>query len=65
MTETDMREAVKELGIEVEVEKIEDADIRRQHGVRVTPTIRINGEIKSEGEYQNIDACKEILSEYL
>ena len=56
---------MKELGIEVEVEKIEDADIRRQHGVRVTPTIRINGEIKSEGEYQNIDACKEILSEYL
>ena len=59
-----MKEAVKDLGIDVEVEDIDQPDIRREHGVAVTPTVRVNGDIKLEGKMCDVDCCKEILAEY-
>ena len=50
---------------QVSIENIDDADIRREHGVAVTPTIRINGDIKIEGKTCDIDCCKKFLTEYL
>ncbi len=60
-----MKEAVKEMGIDVEVEDIDQPDIRREHGVAVTPTIRVNGDIKLEGKMCDVECCQEILAEYL
>lgn len=65
VTASFLNQAVKEMGIDVEVENIDQPDIRRKHGVAVTPTIRINGDIKMEGKMCNIECCKEILAEYL
>ncbi len=65
MTVVNLNKAVKELGLEIEVENIKDPDIGRQHNVNVYPTIRINEEIKSEGLFRDSKYCKEILREYL
>jgi hypothetical protein len=65
MTVANLKKAVKELGIEIEVENIKDPDVCRQHNVGVYPTIRINEEIKSEGVFRDPAYCKDILREYL
>lgn len=65
MTVANLKKAVKELGIEIDVENIDNPEIRRQHNVSVYPTIRINDDIKSEGVFRDLEYCKSILSEYL
>lgn len=65
VTAANLKKAVKEMKIGVEVEEIDQADIRRKHGIAVTPTIRINGDIKVQGKACDVERCKEFLNEYL
>lgn len=65
VTAANLRMAVKEMGLNIEVEEIDQAEIRRAHGIAITPTIRINGDIKTQGKAADVDRCKEFLSEYL
>ena len=41
--------AVAASGVEAEIEKIEDMDDIRKHGVRATPALIIDDELKSSG----------------
>lgn len=65
ITEKNLRKALKQLEIEVEVESIDDPLRHQADGVEAFPSIRINGEVKSAGEFRTVDDCKEILSGYL
>lgn len=65
MTIANLKKAVESMNLNVEVENIDDPETHREHNVNVYPTIRINGEIKSEGSFYGVDFCKDILSEYL
>lgn len=44
------REAVAELGLEAEIEKITDMDIIMEMGVMMTPALAIDGEVKRAGK---------------
>lgn len=65
ITGKNLRKALDQLGVEVEIESIDDPKLHEQHGVSGFPAIKIDGEIKSEGPFLTIDACKEILSPHL
>jgi len=65
ITEKNLRKAIAQLGIEVEIDSIDDPKLHEQDGVSAFPAIRIDGEIKSEGPFLTVDACREILSEYI
>lgn len=65
ITGKNLKKAIKELGLEVEIEIIDDPQIFKKHGVSTFPAIRINNEIKSEGPFLTIDDCKDLLSSYL
>lgn len=65
ITEKNLRKALAQLGIETELESIDDPKVHQADGVEAFPAIRINEEIKSEGEFRTVDDCKEILSAYL
>ncbi len=65
ITEKNLRKAIAKLGIEVEIDSIDDPKLHEQDGVSAFPAIRIDGDIKSEGPFLNVDACGEILSEYI
>ncbi len=54
--------AVKELGIEHEIEKITDMDQILSFGVMMTPALAIDGEVKSAGKVLSSDEIKKILS---
>ncbi len=65
MTKANLKRAVQNMDLNVEVENIDDPEMHREHNVNVYPTIKINGEVKSEGSFCGVDLCKNILSEYL
>lgn len=53
--------AVDELGIDAEVEKVEDPAEIAKAGVMSTPGLGIDGEIKIKGRVPNKDEIKELL----
>ena len=50
LLEQHAREAVAELGIQAEVEKVTDIDAIMEMGVMMTPALAIDGEVKSVGK---------------
>ena len=54
--------AAKELGIEHEIEKVSDINEMMKFGVMMTPTLAINGQVKSIGKVVSPDEIKAMLS---
>ncbi len=50
LLEQHAREAVAELGIQAEIEKVMDTDAIMEMGVMMTPALAIDGEVKSVGK---------------
>ena len=53
--------AVEELGLDTEVEKVEDIDKINDMGVLITPALVINGEVKTKGKVLSVDDIVEML----
>ena len=60
-TYTNVMEAVKQLGIEAEVIKIEDIEEMMKYNVLTTPVLMIENEIKIRGRVAEIKEIKELL----
>ncbi|MCA1751192.1 MAG: thioredoxin family protein [Flavobacteriales bacterium] len=55
-------EAVKQTGVEAEVEKIEDIMEMMKYNVLATPVLMINEEIKVRGRVANINEIRDLLT---
>jgi small redox-active disulfide protein 2 len=55
-------EAVKQSGVEAEVEKIEDIMEMMKYNVLTTPVLMINEEIKVRGRVANVNEIKDLLT---
>lgn len=55
--------AAKELGIEYEMEKIDDIDRITDMGVMMTPAMAINEEVKFAGRLPSVEELKKIIGE--
>jgi hypothetical protein len=64
ISEKNLRKVLTKMGLEVEVESIDDPKIHEAHGVSAFPALKINGELKSEGKFITVDQCEDILSVY-
>jgi small redox-active disulfide protein 2 len=53
--------AAKSLGIEYEIEKVNDIDRITSFGVMVTPALAVDGEVKAAGKLLTPDEIKELL----
>ena len=56
-----VQEAVKQLGIEVDVVKVEDIEEMMRYNVLTTPVLVIDEEIKIKGRVAQVDEIKELL----
>ena len=56
-----VQEAVKQLGIEVEVVKVEDIEEMMRYNVLTTPVLVIDEEIKIKGRVAQVEEIKELL----
>jgi small redox-active disulfide protein 2 len=53
--------AAKELGVEVEVEKVTDIKKIMEFGVMMTPGIAIDGAVKAVGKVLSVEEIKKLL----
>lgn len=53
--------AVKELGIDAEIKKVDDITEIMDRGVMLTPALAVNGEMKVSGRVADVKELKEIL----
>lgn len=61
LLEQHAREALAELGVQAEIEKVMDIDAIMEMGVMMTPALAIDGEVKSVGKV----LTKEQVAEFL
>ncbi len=61
--EANARKAIEELGVDVEVEKVQDIKEITKFGVMMTPALAINGKVKSTGEIASVEKIKKWLQE--
>ena len=54
-------EAVKDLNLDAEIEKVEDIQKIMDTGVMMTPAIVVDSEVKSVGKVLSVDEIKKIL----
>jgi len=55
------RQAIQELGLDAEIEKVESiADIARM-GVLMTPALAVDGDVKSSGHLLSVHQVKKLL----
>lgn len=55
--------AIEELGVDSEVEKVEDIDKIIRFGVMMTPAVVINGEVKVSGKIPSTEEIKRWIQE--
>ena len=56
-------QAVKELGVDAELEKVENLKDIIEFGVMVTPALVIDGEVKASGKLPSVEDIKGYISE--
>ncbi len=54
--------ALKELGVEADIQKIEDINQIVQFGVMSTPALAVDGEVKIVGKVATLEEIKAVLS---
>jgi small redox-active disulfide protein 2 len=55
------QQAVEELGIEVQVEKVTDLKDIMSFGVMVTPALAIDGQVKAGGKVPSVEEIKKMI----
>jgi small redox-active disulfide protein 2 len=53
--------AAKEAGIEFEIEKVTDINKIMDYGVMMTPSLAIDGQVKSVGKILSVEEIKKLL----
>jgi small redox-active disulfide protein 2 len=61
LLEKNAREAVAELGLAAEIEKVTNVDDIMEMGVMMTPALAIDGDVKVVGKVLSKDSIKELL----
>ncbi len=56
--EKNAKEAVKEIGIDAEITKIQEIDKILESGIIATPALAIDGEMKSMGRVPSVEEIK-------
>lgn len=65
VTEKNLRRAVKEMGLDVEIEASADPKDHEKENITEFPAVKINGELKVDGSFTTVEGFKELLSKYL
>jgi len=61
-TYENVRQAVAELGVPADIEKVEDLKSIMEFKVMMTPAVAIDGEVKVSGKVPSVEEIKAILS---
>jgi len=60
-TEANARQAIKNLGLDAEIEKITDVNEITNFGVMATPALAVDGEVKISGKIPPVEEIEKLL----
>ena len=61
-TAENAKKAAEELGVDYEVEKVEDLNEMTKAGVMTTPGLAVDGDLKVTGQVPEVEEIKEIIN---
>lgn len=65
VVEKNLRKAIAKMALDIEVEAIDDPAVAKEEDITAFPSVKINGDLRVDGDFTNVAAFQEILSEYL
>ncbi len=65
VVEKNLRKAVARMEIDIEVEATADPADAKAEDITAFPSVKINGDLRVDGDFTTVDDFEEILSEYL
>jgi hypothetical protein len=65
VVEKNLRKAMAKMELEFEIEAIDDPAVAKEEDITAFPSVKINGELRVDGDFTNVAEFQEILSEYL
>ncbi len=65
VVEKNLRKAIEKLDIDIEIEAIDDPAIAKKEDITAFPSVKINGDLRVDGDFTNVAEFREMLSEYL
>ena len=65
VVEKNLRKAVEKMGLDIEVEASADPKVHKKENIDATPSVKINDELRVDGDFTSVADFEEMLSEYL
>ena len=65
VVEKNLRKAVAKMGLAIEVEVSADPKVHKEEDIDATPSVKINDELRVDGDFTSVADFEEMLSEYL
>ena len=65
VVEKNLRKAIAKMGLDIEVEANDDPADAKTNDILSFPSVKINGDLRVDGDFTTVAQFQEILSEYL
>jgi hypothetical protein len=65
VVEKNLRKAIALMGLDIAIEASDDPAIAKIENITAFPSVKINGDLRVDGDFTNVDDFQEMLSEYL
>jgi hypothetical protein len=65
VVEKNLRKAVAKMNLNIEVEASDDPLVAKAENITAFPSVKINSELRVDGDFTNVAQFEEMLSEYL
>jgi hypothetical protein len=65
IVEKNLRKAIEKMGLDIEIEASADPAVAKEEDITAFPSVKINGNLRVDGDFTNVAEFQEIISEYL
>jgi len=65
VVEKNLRKAIEKMSLDIEIEASANPAVAKEEDITAFPSVKINGELRVDGDFTNVAEFQEILSEYL
>lgn len=65
IVEKNLRKAIEKMSLDIEIEASDDPAVAKEEDITAFPSVKINGDLRVDGDFTNVAEFQEILSEYL